>query len=355
MSTVSGITIAHVNLSRGYSSVERQTEILITALSQSGVPQILVCRDDSPMIKRLHGLTKLKIQRVFGVVDPKYLGHFKLGRKVQVVHAHDDHGARWALFHYVFFGVPYVVTIRPHSTLDGSLGTRLMLRWASDVVCVTTKLKQRLEDEYSVEATVIQHCCSNQAPNKASVDKIRESFKNRFIIGHIGPLVNRRKGQADLISAAKLLSERIPELVVMFIGGGDDLKLLKEKSRGMPNVHFLGMVRNTIDYISCMDAFAYTARDDDFGDAILEVINQHVPIVATDNGHLPDFIRHEVTALVVKQHEPEELAQAILRLKSDYELRERIKSELSSEAVRHSAELMSTNYIALYGRAAAEA
>lgn len=344
--------IAHVNLSRGYGSVERQTELLIKGLAQGGTLQILVCRDDSPLIRRLKGLRNLKIQVIHGVVDPKYLGHLRLGKRAAVIHAHDSHGARWALIHYLFFATPYVLTVRSLRYLDFRFGTKIMIKWASVVVAITSKISSRIEEYYGVEATVIQNCCSNIPPLQRNVDKIKDAFKNRFVVGHIGPLVNRRKGQTELINAAKALKDKIPDLIVIFIGGGDDLALLKEKSKDMPNVKFLGTVRNTIDYICCMDVFVYTNRDDDAGDAILDVINMHVPIVATDYGHLPDYIRHEVTSLVVKPNNPKAMADAIMRIKTDYNLRDHLKVCEQNESVRHSSELMTTNYIAMYSRAA---
>lgn len=49
----------HVNLAKGFRGGERQTELLIQALANSGLKQLLVCRSDSPLRTRLEGTTNL--------------------------------------------------------------------------------------------------------------------------------------------------------------------------------------------------------------------------------------------------------------------------------------------------------
>ena len=56
------LSIAHVNLAHGFRGGERQTELLIQALAEyHALPQILVCREDSPLIEHLSGLKGLEI------------------------------------------------------------------------------------------------------------------------------------------------------------------------------------------------------------------------------------------------------------------------------------------------------
>lgn len=340
--------VAHVNLSRGYSSKERQVELLIQALAEFRIKQILICRDDSPMIRHLKNVKQLKAIRISGVSDPRYVGHLRLARKATVIHAHDLHGMRWALIHFMFFGVPYLITLRSSKYIDNSFFNRLMFSWSYKVIAVSSIIANAAKSIHGIECHVITDCCSHLVPYQRNVDKIKSLFKDRFIIGHIGPLVNRHKGQSSLIEAAKLLETQIPQIVVLFIGAGDDLQLLREKARGMPNIKFLGNISNAVDYIACMDVFASPSKDEALGNTPLDVMSLGVPIVATKVGAIPDIIKHEVTGLVVNPNDPKELADAILRLYKDSDLRTRIVANAKNEAIKHSPELMASEYLNYY-------
>ena len=74
------ISIAHISLARGYKGNERQTELLIKELANLGVPQVLVCRDNSPLPMHLTGTKNLKVIRIGGMTDPRLMGHFRLGK-----------------------------------------------------------------------------------------------------------------------------------------------------------------------------------------------------------------------------------------------------------------------------------
>ncbi len=344
--------VAHVNLSRNYGPSERQTELLIAALAKLGISQILICRENSLMLRNLHGVPNVKAIKIHGIGDVRYMGHMQLLRKAEIVHAHEVDGFKWASLHYIFFGVPYVLTVRNKLCLEENLPMRLLYTWSSGVVSVSSPLAKSVKELYDLDSTLINDCCANLTPHKPTVEKIKELFKDRFVIGHIGPLVNRLKGQADLIDAAQILENKIPQIVVLFIGAGDDLALLKDRAAGMPNIKFLGNVKNAVDYIAAMDVFAYPSKDETaLGNTPLDVMSQGIPIVATDVGALPDIIKNEKTGLVVPPNNPKALADAIFRIKSESILRNSLVSSAKKEAARHSPEVMASRYVDIYSEA----
>src|SRR5688572_15564721 len=106
---LSEVRIAHVNLARGFRGGERQTQLLITALSELGLQQILVARFDSPLLQ-IRDVPGLK----FYPVSKPYWKHVPglRGLRPDLLHAHDAKAAQWSLLNHCFSSTPYVITRR---------------------------------------------------------------------------------------------------------------------------------------------------------------------------------------------------------------------------------------------------
>ena len=83
--------VLHVNLARGFRGGERQTELLIRALSDLDIQQVLACRPDSPLRDRLQGTSGLSFCDAAGQLS----GH-SLKAQADIVHAHEAKGVHWA-------------------------------------------------------------------------------------------------------------------------------------------------------------------------------------------------------------------------------------------------------------------
>src|SRR5882672_7006661 len=88
------IKVAHVNVARGYSGGERQTELLIRALQGSGVGQILVARRDAPLTSRLRD-ADVEVRMVSG--GP--LGVARAVKGSDLVHVHEGRSVYGAYLH----------------------------------------------------------------------------------------------------------------------------------------------------------------------------------------------------------------------------------------------------------------
>lgn len=342
------LSVAHVSLARGYKGNERQIELLIKELANIGVPQVLICRDDSPLPRMLEGIKGLQVRKIPGFADPRFSGHLRLARDCTIVHAHEVHGVRWAFIHYLMYGVPYIYTYRDMRPLKINFFSRPMFHSAAKIITVSNAMKANLGKELASRADVISESASHYRPNPRTVQRIREAFKNRFLVGQVAPLVSRDKGQSVLIDAARILKTKLPELVVLLVGSGDDANLLRKHADGMPNIKFLGFKRNYIDYIAAVDVFVYPANKEMLGGMFLDTMEQGTPIIATSVGAIPDVVRNNETGLLVPAGDAEALAECILRLKRDRDLRKRLVNNGSNEAEIHNSAAMAADYYRVY-------
>lgn len=342
------LSVAHVSLSRGYKGNERQIELLIKELANIGVPQFLICRDDSPLPGMLESVKSLRIMKISGLSDPRFTGHFRLAKECTIIHAHEPHAVRWAFVHYIMYGVPYIYTFRGTQPLKINFFNRSMFNSTARFVSVSSAIKANLGSDFASKSDLVCESASHYRPNPNNVRRIREAFKGRFLVCQIAPLVTRDKGQSVLIDAARLLKTKIPELVVLLVGSGDDANHLKKHADGLPNIKFLGFKRNYIDYLAATDIFVYPANVEPLGGIFLDCMEQGTPIIASNVGAIKDIVRDHDNGLLINPGDAETLAAYILRLKRDSDLRKRLINSGYNEAEIHNSAAMAAEYYRIY-------
>ncbi len=124
----------------------------------------------------------------------------------------------------------------------------------------------------------------------------------------------------DIIRALPLLPEHIHLLVV---GGGPDEKMLKKLAEDLDvsqRVKFTGQVDRTETARARMisDIFARPSRSEGMGNSFASAMASRLPIIATQEGGLADFIfdvkrnpDKETTAWVVDKDSPEQIAESV--------------------------------------------
>ena len=342
------LSVAHISLARGYKGNERQTELLIKELAKLGVPQTLVCRDDSPLPIHVEGVSKLRIVKITGLSDPSFIGHFKVGSAPAILHAHEAHAIKWCFLHYLFFGTPYVITARKPNPEKKGFFDSAYYNSAAAIVGISKVIKNNFEQSLKRKVEFIGDCSSHFRANPDIVQRYRQALKNRFVVGQVGALVNRENSQTTLIDAAKLLKQQLPELVLVFVGAGDDMGLLRMHAEGMPNVKFIGFKRNYIDYIASFDVFAYPVNQEGVGSIILDTMEQGVPIIASAVDGIPDLIANGVNGFLIKPGDAKSLAHRILQLKRDRATRNALVQNAYAEVENHGSAAMAASYYRLY-------
>ena len=124
----------------------------------------------------------------------------------------------------------------------------------------------------------------------------------------------------DIIRALPLLPQNIKALIV---GGGPDEEMLKKLSRDLgvlDRIHFTGQVdrKETAQCRMISDIFARPSRSEGMGNSFASAMASRIPIIATQEGGLVDFIfdakrnpDKEATAWVVDRDRPDQIAEAV--------------------------------------------
>jgi phosphatidylinositol alpha-1,6-mannosyltransferase len=137
----------------------------------------------------------------------------------------------------------------------------------------------------------------------------------------------RYKGVDTVIEALPSVIRAVPDVQYFVIGSGTDLdrhKRLAEKLSVSDRVHFLGSVDvETLQahYGAC-DIFVMPSAGEGFGIVFLEAMRYSKPVVAADSGAVPEVVEDGITGALIQYGNREQLAEAIIRLSLNRQLRE---------------------------------
>ena len=122
-----------------------------------------------------------------------------------------------------------------------------------------------------------------------------------------------------VLQAMKIVSE-YKKVKFMIVGGGPDLKRLKDYSKKINlNVKFIGNVDNEklVDYYNKADIFVTASTIETEGIVLLEAMACGLPIVGVDKLAIPEVVRDGENGFIAKVNDPEDIQKLISENKRD--------------------------------------
>jgi glycosyltransferase involved in cell wall biosynthesis len=339
------LKISHINFAKGFRGGERQTLLLIESLAAKGYKQTLLTRVDSLLAKKA---ASIKNVTIIAIRKPYFFSLFKI-KESDMLHAHEAKAAHFAYFSHLRYGTPYLVTRRIDQPIRSSFLNQQVYAKAKRVVALSTKIKEKIYTLNNIiNISVIPDAISNLPVDVKASSMIEKRFKGKFLIGNIGELDNKDKGQSYIIEVAKKLEKNHPKIHFLFLGKGVDEARYKAQAKGLNNITFEGYVDNVGDYIANFDLFVFPSLREGLGSILLDMMAFSIPIIATRVGGIPDIIEHDKNGLLVKTSDSIALEREIMRLYEDRVLRDRLVREAKKAALQYSADKMATRYLNLY-------
>lgn len=339
------LTVAHINLARGYRGGERQAQLLIEELSSQGLQQVLVARRGNLLASRCETIDDLEIRPTAGNV----LSGARALHDVDLVHVHEGRAVQSAYLNWILRRIPYVITRRIQKGPRLTPLNRLIYRRAAAVVAISDAIVGSLHDIAPKQSIrVIPDASSRLQVDADKVAGMRARFGGDFVIGHIGALDDQAKGQMQIIETARRLSVEIPGLVFVFVGSGRDEEKLKSAAADLPNIHFTGYVDDVGNYLAAFDAFIYPSRHEGLGSILLDALEFGLPVIATEVGGIPEIIAADVNGFLCSVDDIDMQADAVRKLYRDPELRDRFAAENRSAARNYLPARMAKQYTEVY-------
>lgn len=258
------------------------------------------------------------------------------GLRPRLVHAHFGRGGALALPLAKQLGVPLVVTFHGGDATKekhyrrGLVPTIFQRRMAelldqsALIHCVSNHIRVTLEKRgfprekllvipYGVEPDQEPPC--GLLPSEPYV-----LFVGRFV---------EKKGVTNLIEAMRLLQDQGEALELILVGDGELADQLRKQARCLERVKFLGWlpngeVRRWMRGAVAVCVPSVTAASGDaegLPNVVLEAMAAGTPVIGSQHSGIAEIIDHGRTGLLVSPGDPEQLAEAILTLHSDPQVR----------------------------------
>ena len=337
--------ITHVNFAKGFRGGERQTQLLIEQLSIQGYAQTLLTRVNSELAERCKNIKNLIIK----TIKKPYIFHLRQVENTSIIHAHETKALQFSYAASLFYKIPFIVTRRVDNPLKTNFLNTKMYQAAFRSVALSNAIeKEILRVSPAANTKIIPSAFSDAKVNIKEASHIKSRFKEKFLVGNVGALVDSHKGQSFLIEAAKELEQTHPDIHFILLGRGEDEAKFKVQAKGLTNITFEGFVDNVNDYISCFDLFVFPSRHEGLGSILFDVMQLNVPIIATKVGGIPDIIAHNSNGVLVAPLDIVAIKDAILDLYQTPAKRRALASIAKSSVENFSPQKMLEQYLKLY-------
>lgn len=185
------------------------------------------------------------------------------------------------------------------------------------------------------------------SPGRLSTEQIRQIKQElgccaELTVGMIAEFIPRKR-QIDLLLAGAQLLERGLDVDFVFMGDGPMLAEMKNLPSIKDNNHFkfLGFRDDIYRLLDIMDIVVLVSLREGLPRSIQEAMAMAKPVVVTDVKGNRDLVTNGETGFIVPPKDPESLADTLLRLLTEQDLRQRlgkaarkfVLTELSTEVI----------------------
>lgn len=192
------------------------------------------------------------------------------------------------------------------------------------------KLIEQKNNIPSKKITVIHNGINPEEMSRDSLlrKEIRAEFglkDNEALIGSVGRLVEF-KGYKYLLTAFKIIVEKIPDAKLIIVGDGELMESLKAQARTLKineRVIFTGFRDDLKAVYSAFDMYVNSSIEGGgelFPFSVLYAMAQGLPIVAAKVGDIPEMIQDNENGFLVPERSPYKIAEKVLELVNNPDL-----------------------------------
>jgi glycosyltransferase involved in cell wall biosynthesis len=332
----------HVDTARTWRGGQNQVLLTVNGLRSIGHRAALVAHPDGELRRRAaEGLDLIPIAPR---TEMDLSAAWKFSRLIKrlapdVIHAHDPHGVAMAALALSIGSaaarggpMPALVAARRVDFhLKGHSFSRWKYRQVDCFIAASEAIRRMLVgDGVPAERTVTVHeGIDVEHAAAAPPVNVHEAFwlpHGAPVVGNVAALVPH-KGQRYLIDAAHLVVQQIPDARFVILGEGE----LREHLERQVHEHHLekhvllpGFRTDVLGCIKGFDLFVMSSVTEGLGTSLLDAMACARPIVATGAGGIPEIVEHGVNGLLVPVRDPHALAEAMVRMLKDANLRQRM-------------------------------
>lgn len=231
-------------------------------------------------------------------------------------------------------GVPYVVTLHGSDVtiLGGDPSYLPVNTFSIERADALTAVSRYLADEAHERLGIVQgisvipNFVDPEVFSPAPPEAARDRGNRQIVVAHVS---NFRpvKRVPDLVEAMGIVVREAADAKLILVGDGPErgrVERLIEKLGLQRNVLLTGYRRDVPGLLRCSDALVLCSEIESAPLTLLEGMSSGLPVVAAEVGGIPEIVSDGRNGFLVPPRSPREIAERILKLNADPELRARM-------------------------------
>jgi glycosyltransferase involved in cell wall biosynthesis len=231
---------------------------------------------------------------------------------------------------------------------------KMICRASSNICAVSENVRRHIVQDVGLSdgnISVIYNGISAGGIDNGREEPIAERRSPEFVVCWAGRLATV-KSLPNLLQAVAILKSRNVNISVNLVGDGPEREsLVKEmNSLGIEDrIRFIGYTPDVRPYLSAADVFVLPSQYEGFSMALLEAMSAGLPVVASNVGGNPEIVVDGATGLLVKSGDSLGLAESLLTLYRDHDLKTRMGQEGKRRVMQEfSTARMISEYVRVY-------
>ncbi len=353
----------HIDTARTWRGGQNQVLLTVLGLRALGHRAALVAHAEGELRQRAR--EGLELISIAPTTEMDLRAAWQLARVLKrltpdLIHAHDPHAVAMASLALSMASPeprpPLVASRRVDFHLKENALSRWKYRQVDRFICASDLINAMLvHDGVAPELVTTVHEGIDLAHIEAAP---RANIHQEFWLPHHAPVVGNvaalvpHKGQRHLVEAAALVLRQVPDTHFIIAGEGELRESLTHQIRERhleKHVILTGFRPDVLSLHKGFDLFVMSSVTEGLGTSILDAMACGTAVVATRAGGIPESVVDGVTGLLVPPRDDHALAEAIVKLLRDPDLRGRM-GEAGLVRVREhfSAERMVRDTVAVY-------
>ena len=146
--------LCHVNLANGFRGGERQTLLLVEALSEKGFKQKVIARKDSELVKRLQTISGIDVieKNMFG------FDAFSETSEKTLLHFHDSRSFPMFYLNGLLKSMKYIYTRRVQRSPKVNFMSKKIYKDSMKIVCLSSSIENTVKESFgkSIDSLITQ-------------------------------------------------------------------------------------------------------------------------------------------------------------------------------------------------------
>jgi len=337
-----------------------QTQQLCRLLTEEGVKVEYLQTNRAYKPVWVSGL--VGIRAMFRLVNYLFSAWRFLGR-VDVVHLMSNSGWSWQLFSAPIIwlahtrGLPVIVNFRGGEAADYLSASVYWIRPSlsrASVLVVPSRFLHEVFSQYSFPSEIIPNILDSQCfyPGTRKPDDMTKTLEI-IVVRNLESIYDVETA----IYSVHRFRQVHPSVHLSIAGSGPEesaLRGLVERLELVNEVSFLGRLnrQQISDLYRQADVLLNTSRVDNMPNSLLEAMASAVAIVSTRAGGIPWMVEDEKTALLVEIGDDKGIAEALLRISQEPDLRERLVKQGLCDVKQYRWTQVKSQWLSLYRQVA---